>query len=214
MRITHLGHSCLLVEGGDVRILIDPGNFSSGFDELRGLDAVLITHQHPDHADPERLPALLAANSDARLLIEPETVEARGLPDGAAFAAGSATEVGGLSISAVGGRHALIHDWVPRPGNVGFLVTERGGSTLFHPGDSYAEAPGGVDLLAYPLSAPWTKVAETLDFLRAVAAPTAFPIHDATVSAAGRQMYLNHTSAFGPDETEVIDLAGGAPRDF
>jgi L-ascorbate metabolism protein UlaG (beta-lactamase superfamily) len=214
MRITHLGHSCLLVEGADVRILIDPGNFSSGFDELRGLDAVLITHQHPDHADPERLPALLAANSDARLLIEPETVEARGLPDGAVFAAGSATEVGGLSISAVGGRHALIHDRVPRPGNVGFVVGERGGATLFHPGDSYAEAPDGVDLLAYPLSAPWTKVAETLDFLRAVAAPTAFPIHDATVSAAGRQMYLTHTSTFGPEETEVIDLAGGAPRDF
>jgi L-ascorbate metabolism protein UlaG (beta-lactamase superfamily) len=214
MRITHLGHSCLLVDGGDVRVLIDPGNFSSGFDELRGLDAVLITHQHPDHADPERLPALLDANSDARLLIEPETVEARGLPGDAAFAAGSSTEVGGLSISAIGGQHALIHDRVPRPGNVGFVIAEDGGPTLFHPGDSYAEAPGGIDLLAYPLSAPWTKVAETLDFLRAVAAPTAFPIHDATVSAAGRQLYMTHTSTFSPDETKVVDLAGGVPRDF
>jgi L-ascorbate metabolism protein UlaG (beta-lactamase superfamily) len=214
MRITHLGHSCLLVEGGDVRILIDPGNFSSGFDELQDLDAVLITHQHPDHADPERLSALLAANSDARLLIEPETVESRGLRGDAVFAAGSATKVGGLSISAVGGQHALIHDRVPRAGNVGFVVAERGGPTLFHPGDSYAETPAGVDLLAYPLSAPWTKVAETLDFLRAVAAPTAFPIHDATVSAAGRQMYMTHTTSFSPDDTEVVDLAGGAPRDF
>jgi L-ascorbate metabolism protein UlaG (beta-lactamase superfamily) len=214
MRITHLGHSCLLVEGGDVRILIDPGNFSSGFAELRGLDAVLITHQHPDHADPERLAALLGANSDARLLIEPETVDVRGLPGEAVFAAGSSTEVGGLSISAVGGQHALIHDRVPRPGNVGFVIAEAGGRTLFHPGDSYAETPTGIDVLAYPLSAPWTKVAETLDFLRAVVAPTAFPIHDATVSAAGRQMYLTHTSTFGPDATEVVDLAGGAPRDF
>jgi L-ascorbate metabolism protein UlaG (beta-lactamase superfamily) len=214
MRITHLGHSCLLVDGGDMRILIDPGNFSSGFDELRDLDAVLITHQHPDHADPERLPALLGANGQARLLIEPDTVEARGLASEAAFAAGSSTEVGGLSISAVGGQHALIHDRVPRPGNVGFLVTESGGPTLFHPGDSYAETPAGVDVLAYPLSAPWTKVAETLDFLRAVHAPKAFPIHDATVSAAGRAMYLMHTSNFGPEETEVVDLAGGAPRDF
>jgi L-ascorbate metabolism protein UlaG (beta-lactamase superfamily) len=214
MRITHLGHSCLLVEGGDVRILIDPGNFSSGFDHLRDLDAVLVTHQHPDHADPERLPALLDANGRARLLIEPDTVEARGLPGEAAFAAGSSTEVGGLSISAVGGQHALIHDRVPRPGNVGFLIAESGGPTLFHPGDSYAETPAGVDVLAYPLSAPWTKVAETLDFLRAVRAPKAFPIHDATVSAAGRAMYLMHTSNFGPDGTEVIDLAGGAARDF
>jgi L-ascorbate metabolism protein UlaG (beta-lactamase superfamily) len=214
MRITHLGHSCLLIEGGDARVLVDPGSFSTGFEQLTGLDAVLVTHQHPDHADPERLPALLAANADARLLIEPDTVEALGLPADAAFAAGSATTVGGLSISAVGGQHALIHDRVPRPGNVGFVVAEDGGATLFHPGDSYAESPAGVDVLAYPLSAPWTKVAETLDFLRAVAAPTAFPIHDATVSAAGRQMYLTHTSSFGADETAVVDLADRVPRDF
>ena len=214
MRITHLGHSCLLVEGGDARVLVDPGNFSSGFDQLTSLDAVLVTHQHPDHADPERLPALLDANRDARLLIEPETVAARGLPGDAAFAAGSTAVVGGLSISAIGGQHALIHDRVPRPGNVGFVISEEGGRTLFHPGDSYAETPAGIDVLAYPLSAPWTKVAETLDFLRAVAPHTAFPIHDATVSAAGRAMYLTHTSSFGPDETDVVDLAGGNPRDF
>jgi L-ascorbate metabolism protein UlaG (beta-lactamase superfamily) len=214
MRITSLGHSCLLVEGGDVRVLIDPGNFSAGFEDLTGLGAVLVTHQHPDHADPERLPALLGANGDARLLIEPETAEVRGLPPDAAFAAGSSADVGGLSIRAVGGQHALIHDRVPRPGNVGFVVAERGGPTLFHPGDSYAEAPAGVDVLAYPLSAPWTKVAETLEFLRAVSAPKAFPIHDATVSTAGRAMYLAHTSDFGPAETEVVDLAGGTPHDF
>ncbi|HSS66950.1 MAG TPA: MBL fold metallo-hydrolase [Nocardioidaceae bacterium] len=214
MRITHLGHSCLLVEGGDVRVLVDPGNFSSGFEELRDLDAVLITHQHPDHADPERLPDLLGANSHARLLVEPETVTAHGLPADAAFAAGSTTEVGSLSISAIGGQHALIHDQVPRPGNVGFVIAESGGPTLFHPGDSYAETPADVDVLAYPLSAPWTKVAETLEFLRAVRAPTAFPIHDATVSPAGRQLYLTHTANFSPEETGVVDLADGSPHDF
>ena len=44
MRLTHFGHSCLLVELLGSRILFDPGNFSSGFESLTGLDAILVTH--------------------------------------------------------------------------------------------------------------------------------------------------------------------------
>ena len=62
MRITHLGHACLLVEMADTRLLIDPGTFADDLSDVRDLSAVLVTHQHPDHLDPERLPALVAAN--------------------------------------------------------------------------------------------------------------------------------------------------------
>ena len=51
MRITSLGHACLLVETGDQRILIDPGTFSPGFQDLTDLDAIVVTHQHADHVD-------------------------------------------------------------------------------------------------------------------------------------------------------------------
>ena len=74
MQITHLGHSCVLLEVADQRILIDPGNFSD-VSAVRDLTAVLVTHQHPDHADPEQWPGLLAANPHARVLLEPETAE-------------------------------------------------------------------------------------------------------------------------------------------
>ena len=66
MRITHLGHSAVLVETDGARILIDPGNFSDAWHSLTDLDAVLVTHQHPDHLDPENMPALLAANPSSR----------------------------------------------------------------------------------------------------------------------------------------------------
>jgi L-ascorbate metabolism protein UlaG (beta-lactamase superfamily) len=68
MRLTHLGHACLLAEVGDARMLFDPGVLS-GFDDVRDLDAVLVTHQHPDHLDPARLGPLLAANPGARLWV-------------------------------------------------------------------------------------------------------------------------------------------------
>ena len=46
MRLTHLGHACLLVEIADQRILVDPGTLARGWEELRDLDAVVVTHDH------------------------------------------------------------------------------------------------------------------------------------------------------------------------
>ena len=75
MRVTHLGHACLLVEIADTRILVDPGSFSTGFESLRDLDAVVVTHQHADHLDEERLPDLLAFNRQAPVFADPESAE-------------------------------------------------------------------------------------------------------------------------------------------
>ena len=75
MRVTHLGHACLLVELADTRILVDPGSFSTGFESLRDLDAVVVTHQHADHLDEERLPDLLAFNRQAPVFADPDSAE-------------------------------------------------------------------------------------------------------------------------------------------
>lgn len=217
MRLTHLGHACLLIESGDTRLLIDPGTFSPGFDDVTGLDAVLVTHQHADHLDPERFGALLRANPTARTLAEPETVDivrhhTGGAPPPTPFPGGESTSFGPVTVDGVGDLHALNHDGVRRCRNTGFVLSAPGEPTLFHPGDAYDADPGrSVDVLALPLSGPWTAVRETLEFARRIAPRWIVPIHDGLLNEAGRSVYLMHVEGFAPEGGAVQDLSDGAP---
>lgn len=214
MRVTHVGHACLLVETDESRILIDPGTFAAGWDGLTDLDAVLITHTHPDHCDRDRLPTLLAANPGALVAAEPDVADEL---SGAGHVArslhpGDELTIAGARVRAVGGQHAVIHEDIPRVGNVGLVVDASGEPTLLHPGDAYDTAPRGVDVLAVPLNAPWSAFKETVDFVRNVAPRVAFPIHDGLLNDRGRALYLRQLTALGG--AEVVDLAGGDPHVF
>lgn len=211
MRLTRFGHAALLVETPNVRILIDPGNFSSDATfSLTDLDAIVVTHQHPDHADLARIPALIEANHGAALLAEPQTSsrlrELGG--DWQETAADRSTEVGDVRMTGVGGRHAVIHPDLPVVGNVGLLIAADGEPTLFHPGDSYEFAPSGVDVLAVPLGAPWAKVSETVDFVRAVAPRIAIPIHDCTIAEVAYPMYWGRVEEMGGADARLLSQDG------
>lgn len=211
MHITHLGHSCLLVETGGRRLLIDPGAFSADWHDLRDLDAVIITHQHPDHVDPEHVPALLAANPDAGVYVEPSVVELLG-ERAVPTVADQSIELDGVRITPVGGQHAIIHNDIPRVGNLGLLIKADSEPTLFHPGDAIAYLPIDVDVLAVPLAAPWCAFKETVEFVRGVRPASAIPIHDAVLSAPGRAVYLRQLTSLG--NTTVTDLAGAGRSDI
>ncbi|MGP9539740.1 MBL fold metallo-hydrolase [Brachybacterium sp. AOP43-C2-M15] len=230
MKIRHLVHSCLLVEVAGRRLLIDPGGFSGeavrglGEEVLAGIDAVLVTHQHPDHLDRALLDEVLALSPEAEVIAEPETAEVLAEPggEGAAaltseqllsLAAGATHELPAvegeapLRIEAVGGHHAIIHPDIPRVGNSGIVLSAGDEPRLGVTGDSLEPVPQfhGIDVLAFAVVAPWSKMAETIDFLRAVGPVLALPVHDAVASDHGRPIYLRQSTALAPEGTEVRD---------
>jgi L-ascorbate metabolism protein UlaG (beta-lactamase superfamily) len=219
MRLTHLGHACLLVEVEGARILIDPGNLAGDFTVLEGLDLIAMTHQHPDHADPERLPALVARNPDALVVAEPQAAEVvaeqtHGAVRARPLSAGEPVQLHDVTVRPVGHLHAEIHESLPRIGNLGLVVSAAGAPTLFHPGDSYDADPGAVDILGVPVNAPWAKISATADFVRRIQPRIAVPIHDGLLNDSGRELYLRLTNRFGPDGMRLLDLSDGQPVDL
>ncbi|MDN5747671.1 MAG: MBL fold metallo-hydrolase [Pseudonocardia sp.] len=197
MRITHFGHSCVLLDTGSARLLIDPGTFAAGFEPLTGLDAVLVTHQHPDHLDVERLAPLLRANPDARLVVDGGTSGQLVGVDHEVVAPGESVRLSGARVDVLGGQHAVIHPDIPVIPNNAYLVD----GTHLHPGDAFPTPPAPVDVLFLPTAAPWLKASEAVDYLRTVAPRTAVPVHQGLL--AQPQVFYGLFTTLAPEGTEV-----------
>jgi L-ascorbate metabolism protein UlaG (beta-lactamase superfamily) len=195
MRLTKFGHSCLLVEEGRARALLDPGTLSAGFEELEGLTALLFTHQHADHLDRERLRGLLDRSPGVRIVADEATaevlgeagVEARAVHDGDDF------DVAGLGVQVAGRDHAIIHPDIPVVPNVGYLV----GGRLFHPGDAFTVPGQPVEVLAVPAGAPWLKTSEAIEYLREVRPRVAVPVHEKVLSDVGISLHYRQLEQLG-----------------
>lgn len=204
MELTHFGHSCLLADFGVARMLFDPGMFSHGFEGITGLSAILITHQHPDHADPYRLPALVDANPDAALYADPQTAAMLG-GNWKAVHVGNELDVDGVTIRGVGGRHAVIHPEITVIDNISYLVgDEEHPARLMHPGDALFVPDEPVDVLATPAAAPWMKISEAVDYLRAVAPTHAVPIHQSIIAPEARGIYYGRLAEMCDTDFRVL----------
>ena len=213
MHLTHFGHSCLLAsfrDGGDeTTVLFDPGNFSHGFEGVTGLSAILITHQHPDHADVERLPALLDANPQAALYCDPMTAAQLGKA-WTAVNVGDTLTVGHLSVRGVGGKHAVIHPEIPIIDNISYLIGDGNHpARLMHPGDALYAPGEPVEVLATPAAAPWMRISEAVDYLRAVAPTHAVPIHQGVVAKEARGIYYGRLSEMTDTDFQVLTEESG-----
>ncbi|MEU3553418.1 MBL fold metallo-hydrolase [Streptomyces fragilis] len=206
MKFIKKSHSCVRLEKDGGVLVIDPGMFTEE-DALAGADAVLVTHEHPDHFDEARLRAALEASPGTEiwtLAAVADSISAAFPGRVHAVGNGDAFTVAGFDVQVHGELHAVIHPDIPRVTNVGYLVDGR----VFHPGDALTVPQyATVETLLLPVQAPWSKLSEVIDYVREVKPQRAYDVHDALLTDLARPIYDRQIGALGG--AEHLRLASG-----
>jgi L-ascorbate metabolism protein UlaG (beta-lactamase superfamily) len=197
MRLTKLGHACVRIQKDDRTLVIDPWAFTPEADALAGADAVLITHEHFDHFDANRLRK--AMGDDPSLEVWAASPVATNLADLGGrvhqVGHGDAVTVAGFEIHVYGEEHEILHPDIPPIPNVGFLID----GEVFHPGDALTVPTEPVPTLCLPGNAPWMKVPEMYTYVREVRPERAFVVHDGLLNDNGLTVMENHVANAGKE---------------
>ena len=196
LTFTKKSHACVRLEKDGQVLVVDPGGFTEE-DAAVGADAILVTHEHPDHFDEGRLRAALEARPGAQIW----TLRSVAEQISAAFPGrvhtvghGDTFTAAGFDVQVHGELHAVIHPDIPRITNVGYLLD---GGAVFHPGDALTVPGQPVETLMLPVMAPWNKISEVIDYVREVRPERAYDIHDALLTDLARPVYDRQIGALG-----------------
>lgn len=187
MQVTKFEHSCIAVEKDGKKLIFDPVEFAETLPEFDKVAAIVITHIHSDHLQPERIAAILDANPEAKVFA-PKDAETL-LPDAILVEGGEELEIKGFNLKFFGKNHAEVFEGKVPCENIGVVVNDR----LTNPGDSFdlLELNGAVEALLVPEAAPWAKMSETIDFVKLAKPKFVIPVHDGVLSDMGKTIYNN-----------------------
>jgi L-ascorbate metabolism protein UlaG (beta-lactamase superfamily) len=195
MQLTKHGHACVVLTEGEARLVIDPGAFTEPA-AMDGAGGVLITHEHFDHFVPERIRTALDADPGLEVWTNGSVAaQLEGLGNRVhVVGRGDTFTAAGFEVSVHGELHAVVHPEIPRISNVGFVVAGQ----VFHPGDAFTVPEEPVPVLLLPVHAPWSKISEVIDYVRAVDADQAYAVHDGLLNDTGLAMIGGMLAERGP----------------
>lgn len=171
MRLTKLGHSCVLVEADGQTVLFDPGVWANQqlIEQTEPADTVVYTHEHDDHFNVDILKGLISKNPRLQVVCNREIATL--IAEAGIFVAQSdETEDIKKFISP---HEALPIAGAQAPAQNGYHFKE-----LFsHPGDSqrFGETKR---VLAMPFIGPWGKTGDSIAKMLELKPECVLPIHD------------------------------------
>lgn len=184
MLVTKYLHSCLLVDNGTTRVLVDPGRFTfiEGQvtpDDFGEVDAIVVTHDHLDHVDPGALAAVVRCTGAAVFgnRETAATLNECGVP--VTVVRPGEHRIGTMTVEAIRADHEPILD-DHTPANTAYLFD----GTVLHCGDSLHPnlfAHQGVDLVAVPVTAPYLTERLVAGFVAELRPRAVLPVHDGFV---------------------------------
>lgn len=210
MKLTKFEHSCFMLENESQTLIFDPGNWSTDLVIPTNVAAIMLTHEHADHFDKDLLRSIVDNNQGAIIVAPHEMAEKLTGFSIQGVAPGDTVAAGPFTLQLFGGEHALIHPEITSVVNVGVLVND----TFYYPGDSFALPGTPVKTLALPVTAPWLKISEPIDFMIEIHPDLAFPVHDHIASSDGKALVDRVISSFADNHdiryqriTGSVDIA-------
>ena len=190
MKLTKYQHACFTLEKDSKLLVVDPGELSRDYRPSTGVVVVVITHEHFDHLSLPILSAIIALNPDVKIFTPRSVASKIDLQANCVeiVSPGDDMSIGGFKLVFGGGLHASIHTEFHAPfENITLLVDDR----IYYPGDSLVQPDESLDVLLLPISAPWMKISESMDFLTRIKPRVAIPTHDGILSTDGIAVYDN-----------------------
>lgn len=212
MKLTKLGHACLLLEHEGRRLIIDPGGLTELPENLKNVDVIIVTEEHGDHFNSGAIRAILAANECAAVYSTTtlaEDLQSEGIKC-TAVSGSLQTAEGSFELSFNETDHAVVYGSSPCR-----VLCVQVNNFLYYASDSFIACNNKVEVVAAPTSGPWLKLAEVIEYINRSDCKTVLATHNALNSEVGNKVANSSIAAHIGDSTKnLVYLCDGESSMF